>query len=239
MGISEQAFWNFYARLYDTLGTTIPYRQLHKEIAGCLKDIQSKHARVLDAGCGTGHQLHLVRARHPEWRLAGIDRSEAMLHVAARKLREDNVVLQLGDLSKTLPFNDETFDAVISTNVLYTLPDPQAHLRDLRRILKKGGTLVLVNPWNPKPHLIFVDHMQRVFARRRSDEIALTLLRMPSYVSILLLNLVIALKGGTKTYTFPSVEGLDRQLSACGFTVKEIRDNIYTGTCALLHARAI
>ena len=239
MSISEQAFWNFYARLYDTLGTTIPYTQLHREIVGCLKHIHNDQARVLDAGCGTGHQLKLIRDRHPSWRLSGLDRSEAMLQVASRKLRDDNVVLQQGDLSKPLPFNDETFDAVISTNVLYTLPDPVAHLRELRRILKKGGTLVLVNPWNPKPHLVPIAHYQRIIQRKRPEEILSTIVHTPSYVTIFALNLLIAAKAKNQTYTFTPAHAFSATLESCGFKIHTARQDIYANTCVLFQAKAV
>ena len=91
--------------------------------------------RLLDVGCGTGHQLAALRARGYE--VAGVDASEAML----RHARENNPQAEIvrAEVDR-LPFDDVTFDYVISIEVLRHLRDPVPAIREFARVLKPGGT---------------------------------------------------------------------------------------------------
>lgn len=132
-------FWDLYAAVYDAIRHLEPYRAM-------LSDLRERAAvrpgeRVLDAGCGTGNLLHGLPAgaeRH------GVDASEAMLRRAAHRC--PGAVLQRADLDGTLPFPDGRFDAVLSSNVLYAVPRPEHTLRELHRVLRPGGRLVLATP---------------------------------------------------------------------------------------------
>ena len=118
------------------------YRALHDLIADAVRRrALSDSSRILDAGCGTGAVLKRVeRFGHT----VGVDLSDdALGFCRARGLRD----LVRGDVN-TLPFASESFETVISANVLYHqwVTDVGAALRDLRRILKPGGRLVLNLP---------------------------------------------------------------------------------------------
>jgi len=102
-------------------------------------------SRLLDVGFGGGLLLELARRRGVRL-LAGIDPSEA----AVRTLREspprwlDGAELRLEQgRAESMPFADEAFDAVASTNTLYFWPDPAAVLAELKRVLRAGGQLAL------------------------------------------------------------------------------------------------
>jgi phosphatidylethanolamine/phosphatidyl-N-methylethanolamine N-methyltransferase len=99
---------------------------------------------VLEIGVGTGLSLPL----YPRWcRITGIDLSDKMLAKARGKIETDRLaharVLRM-DASAT-DFADDAFDAVIATYVMSTLPDPAATLREMVRVCKPGGTIVLLN----------------------------------------------------------------------------------------------
>jgi SAM-dependent methyltransferase len=84
-------------------------------------------------------------------RVVGIDASAAI--VAAARLRHSGLVAQCADVRK-LPFADGEFDAVVSNSTLDHFQSPAeivVGLRELSRVLRPGGTLVLTldNPWNP------------------------------------------------------------------------------------------
>jgi len=53
---------------------------------------------------------------------------------------------------KTLPYDDNSFDHVLCTEVLEHVPDPAAFLLDLKRVLRRGGTLILTVPWSARLH---------------------------------------------------------------------------------------
>jgi ubiquinone/menaquinone biosynthesis C-methylase UbiE len=94
-----------------------------------------KGLRVLDVGCGTGHQL--ARLRERGFDVTGVDGSAEMLaHARQRNL---GVALHLADV-EALPFADGSFDVVISIEVLRYLPDETAAIGELARVLRPGGT---------------------------------------------------------------------------------------------------
>ncbi len=103
----------------------------------------SKTWRVLDAGCGAGHTA-LTFAPHVA-HVTGVDLSEAMLaqcrqNAAARNLT--NVDFRRGDV-EALPFEDASFDLVVSRYSAHHWPQPQQALREIRRVLRPGGSFVL------------------------------------------------------------------------------------------------
>jgi ubiquinone/menaquinone biosynthesis C-methylase UbiE len=101
--------------------------------------------KVLDIGCGAGGVLvRAARKVAPDGHVTGIDLAPKMLARAAdeagRHGVSDLVTLRPGDASS--PFGAEVFDAVLSSMVLYLLPDPVAALKAWRTLLTPGGTLV-------------------------------------------------------------------------------------------------
>jgi 2-polyprenyl-3-methyl-5-hydroxy-6-metoxy-1,4-benzoquinol methylase len=100
---------------------------------------------LLDAGCGDGRFLAAV-ARLPNRpaRLVGCDISERILQTAAEAVaREGGTAEFVRANLEQLPFPDDSFDRVLSVQVIEHLLDPPAGIRELVRVLKPGGTLVL------------------------------------------------------------------------------------------------
>lgn len=110
-----------------------------------LKETQSFFAsdmRVLEFGCGTGTTAvyHAPHVQH----IDVIDISNNMLEIGREKVRDagvENVSLTLGTLTE---FNAEaaSYDVVLGLNVLHLLPDRQAVIAEVARILKPGGIFV-------------------------------------------------------------------------------------------------
>lgn len=108
-------------------------------------------ARVLEAGCGVGAQMALLLERFPGIHLTGIDLSAAQLAKARSLLRAplEQGRVQLAQASVyALPFPDAAFDAVLTFWVLEHLPDPEAALRELHRVIKPGGRIVCTEVFN-------------------------------------------------------------------------------------------
>ncbi|MEW6684292.1 MAG: class I SAM-dependent methyltransferase [Nitrospirota bacterium] len=101
-------------------------------------------AEVLEVGVGTGLSLPL----YPDWsRVTGIDLSEKMLEKSREKVahhRLDHVTVLRMDAC-AMDFADDTFDAVLAAYVMSTLPNPETTLREMVRVCKAGGTIVLLN----------------------------------------------------------------------------------------------
>jgi SAM-dependent methyltransferase len=94
--------------------------------------------RILDCGCGTGNNLRMLRRYG---RATGIDLTCSGLAYARRQ--GERLVVRASAL--LLPFSDDTFDLVSSFDVIYAFDDEQAAqaLREMRRVLRPGGYLVL------------------------------------------------------------------------------------------------
>lgn len=99
---------------------------------------------VLDIGTGTGFlALLLAELGH---RVKGLDLSPGMIEQARRNAAERNLAatFEVGD-AEILPEPDATYDVLVNRNVLWTLPRPEKAIADWKRVLKPGGTLLLID----------------------------------------------------------------------------------------------
>ena len=96
---------------------------------------------LLEVGCGTGVLVRrAVEIVRPAGSVTGLDLSTSMLSVAERKAPD--ALFQQGN-AMDLPFSSETFDVVIASFVLMFVPDQSLAVREMWRVLKPGGRLVI------------------------------------------------------------------------------------------------
>ena len=109
-------------------------------------------ARVLDVCCGSGASaLPAAQAVGPEGSVVGVDLAENLLNLArskASQLSLTNTEFQSGDLT-ALHFSDESFDAVVCVFGIFFVPDMEAAVRELKRVLRAGGWLAITT-WGPR-----------------------------------------------------------------------------------------
>jgi SAM-dependent methyltransferase len=107
----------------------------------------AKDATLLDVGCGGGRTIHTLATMASERTVYGIDYSSASVAASARtntaEIRVGRVDVRQGTVSH-LPYRDGMFDVVTAIETLYYWPDPVADLREVGRVLKPGGQLLIV-----------------------------------------------------------------------------------------------
>ncbi len=101
--------------------------------------------RVLEVGVGTGLSLPGYR---PEVMVTGIDASAEMLEKAREKVAELGLAnvedLRLMD-ARALEFDDASFDHVAALHIMSVVPEPERVMAEMARVLRPGGTIVMVN----------------------------------------------------------------------------------------------
>ncbi|MBN9264478.1 MAG: class I SAM-dependent methyltransferase [Hyphomicrobium sp.] len=107
--------------------------------------INQRHGKVLEVGVGTGLSLPDY-GRHLE--LVGIDLSPEMLDKAREKVAEEGLgnVTGLYEMDASeLTFQTGSFDTVVAMYVMTVVPDPEKVMRELARVCKVGGEVILIN----------------------------------------------------------------------------------------------
>ncbi|WP_231573558.1 class I SAM-dependent methyltransferase [Thermopetrobacter sp. TC1] len=110
--------------------------------------------RVLEVGVGTGISLPSYK---PEHRITGIDLSPEMLAKArerVRKARLENVeaILEM-DAADMSAFEDDSFDVVVAMYVMTVVPDPVKVMKELERVCRTGGEVIVVNHFSQEKGL--------------------------------------------------------------------------------------
>lgn len=109
-----------------------------------LEMISGMTGRVLSIGCAAGGEFPVLRQRGFE--IVGVDLAPQMLQYARHRFQEDDAIHVLMSDAEGLPFADQAFDLVLCLGVLEYLPDYSPALREMRRVLKPGGMMVLSVP---------------------------------------------------------------------------------------------
>jgi phosphatidylethanolamine/phosphatidyl-N-methylethanolamine N-methyltransferase len=160
--------YRFYAPLYDRVfgGVLEPGRRALTEAVRTIRPVS-----LLEVGVGTG----LTLSRYPaSASIVGIDISEDMLEIAqqrAKALPDHNIQLAAMN-AEAMDFPNGYFDCVAIPYVLSVTPDPDRLVAEIRRVCRKGGTIIVLNHFSGSRFWWFLERAVRSLADRigfRSD----------------------------------------------------------------------
>jgi len=167
------AYYNVLSSVYDVLNPHLYTFLIREEIIKLLNS--ETGLRVLDVGCGTGYTTRgILQLLNPS-EVVGVDQNYKQLMKATKNLcfEKTKISLTRGEV-ENLPFSGETFDAVVSVGAVEYFPDLDKALREITRVTKHGGKVVVGGPafdWFKKVslHRIFytpeAQHFEKEFYR--------------------------------------------------------------------------
>lgn len=124
-------------RIYDAIAEL--YEHIVRELEPAVE------AMILDVGTGRGYLSLTLAAQNPQLSIIGIDYSPMQIR-AAEKLRRERQIANCSFLRNNvmdIRFNDNVFDAAVSVGSIKHWPDGLKGLREIYRVLKPGGTLII------------------------------------------------------------------------------------------------
>lgn len=112
------------------------------DTCGYFIDQLKPNYHILDAGCGPGSVTASLAEFVPQGRVVGIDISGDVIKKAqSQENLPARCSFEVGDITKSLSFDDNTFDVVYTSQTLCHIPDALVAMRELRRVCKPGGFL--------------------------------------------------------------------------------------------------
>jgi ubiquinone/menaquinone biosynthesis C-methylase UbiE len=142
------------AGIYEICKEDYPYiaSELEKE----------EYEDLLDCGCGTGPMISLLYEKDSSKKYTGLDITPRMIEVAKNKNLE-GVNWVVGDC-ENLPFEENSFDAIICSNSFHHYPNPEKFFKSAKRVLRPGGRLILQDYTAPKFILWIMNHTEMPLA---------------------------------------------------------------------------
>ncbi|MGH8608543.1 MAG: class I SAM-dependent methyltransferase [Gammaproteobacteria bacterium] len=150
MTVAKRILMRAFGRPKGSLGRLggIIMARMNRKVAAWAIDLLGVHPsdKVLEVGFGPGVGIQLLAKSVSSGRVVGVDYSKEMVEQAsvrnAKAIEDGRVDLREGSVER-LPFEDETFNSALAINSMQVWPDAVAGLREIRRVMRPGGRIVL------------------------------------------------------------------------------------------------
>lgn len=157
--------WNLAECKWTNWDYNPPMAARQQAVVDC---IPPDSGRILDIGCGDGYLLYRGAMAAPGAKLAGVDLEAKAIDLAKSKLENYGHQAELHICGcDAIPFSDGSIDTVIMSDVIEHLPDTDAALREIRRVLVSNGTAIISTPnrqedfvWDPEYHVQEFSHTE-------------------------------------------------------------------------------
>ena len=147
----KEAYWfywylsNFYDKFVNPLFWTARMRDESLELA----HLDDRQLKVIDVGSGTGFTTQGIVSQIDAANVTCVDQSPHQMAKAKRKPDLQGCTFQLGD-AENIPFSTDQFDRYVSAGSIEYWPDPQQGVAESYRVIKPGGTALLIGPLEPE-----------------------------------------------------------------------------------------
>lgn len=227
---------------YAGMNEATRHKKAQKIIAVLNSKMDLKRADVLDIGTGSGHIISLIARECRSATSVNLDDE--------RVIKDGYKFVQVADVK--LPFDDESFDVVISNQVIEHIPPQQQHLEEICRVLKKGGIAYIATPskftliephfklpflsWLPK-HL--ADGYVRLFKHKQFDVYPLTLGRLVRWLDgrMTVEDMTLAIIKNPELYKLDMMPSLQPLLKRLPLTVLKMLHPFIPSFVVLLHKK--
>lgn len=149
---TEALTLGFLTKWYDSIVNFLGFGQRY--YAKAAGHIQPKDQdRILDIGTGTANLAIVIKRKYPKVKIIGVDPDKKILEIAKRKIKKEVLDIELVNApAQKLPFPSESFDFVVSSLTIHHIPKmfKRESFLEMKRVLKKNGTILIVDFGIPK-----------------------------------------------------------------------------------------
>ncbi len=132
---------------YDQMDFT----EVNRDFALLASKLRGKEAKVLDVGTGTARIPLILKDLRPQWHITAVDLADSMLKLASQNIKKagKQITLTLVD-GKKMPYDDNTFDLVMSNSLVHHIPNPPDLFSEIDRVVKGGGSILIRDLLRPE-----------------------------------------------------------------------------------------
>lgn len=213
----DSKFWAKYFMVYDTLNQLIPYQELLGLFLQKLELLTPSDKNILDVGSGTGNLC--IKLKKNGYIPTGIDYSKE--GIALFEQKDSTAKVFYGDITKKLPFDNDSFGGLCTNNTIYTLPEEVRGMvfDEFYRVIKPGGVILVSNLAEGFSSVaIYLDHMKKSLKNIGlvSTLVDLTRFLVPT-IKIFYYNIIIKRQHIGGSYRFLTGEKQKELLENAGF----------------------